>query len=64
MKYSDQLQNLVTETEFAVSSDGKLDRFIAYQYEKDELAISFGVVEDRYNFGEIGAVKLDISMPF
>ena len=55
---------LYTETEFAVSRDGKLDRFIAYQYEKDELAISFGVVEDRYNYGKIGAAKLDISMPF
>ena len=55
---------LYTETEFAVSRDEKLDRFIAYQYEKDELAISFGVVEDRYNYGKIGAAKLDISMPF
>ena len=37
---------LYAETEFAVSRDENLDRFTAYQYEKDELAISFGVVED------------------
>ena len=55
---------LYKETEFAVSRDDRLERFIAYQYEKDKLAISFGVVEDRYNYGKIGAAKLDISMPF
>ena len=55
---------LYEETEFAVSRDDRLERFIAYQYEKDKLAISFGVVEDRYNYGKIGAAKLDISMPF
>jgi len=55
---------LYKETEFAISRDNKLERFIAYQYEKDELAISFGVVEDKYNYGKIGAAKLDISMPF
>ena len=54
---------LYTEAEFAVSRDENLDRFIAYHYEKDELSISFGVVEDRYNYGKIGQ-KLDISMPF
>jgi subtilase-type serine protease len=55
---------LYKETEFAVSRDDRLERFIAYQYEKDEFAISFGVVEDRYSYGKLGAAKLDISMPF
>jgi subtilisin family serine protease len=55
---------LYTETEFAISRDNKMERFIAYQFEQDELSISFGVVEDKYNYGKIGAAKLDISMPF
>jgi len=55
---------LYTETEFAISRDDRLERFIAYQYEKDELAISFGVVEDKYNYGKIGAAKLNISLQF
>ncbi len=55
---------LYKETEFAISRDDRLERFFAYQYEKDKLAISFGVVEDRYNYGKIGAAKLDISMQF
>jgi hypothetical protein len=32
--------------------------------QNDDLAISFGVVEDRYNYGELGAAKLDISLQF
>ena len=52
------------ETEFAVSSENRLDKFFAYQHEKDNLALSFGVVEDRYNYGNIGAAKLDISFHF
>ena len=52
------------ETEFAVSSENRLDKFFAYQHEKDNLALSFGVVEDRYNYGNIGAAKLDISYHF
>jgi len=55
---------LYTETEFAISRDNKMERFIAYQFEQDELSISFGVVEDKYNYGKIGAAKLDISMLF
>ncbi len=55
---------LYTETQFSVSSENKLERFFAYQHEKDNLALSFGVVEDRYNHGNIGAAKLDISYQF
>ena len=55
---------LYTETQFKVSSENKLERFFAYQHEKDNLALSFGVVEDRYNYGNIGAAKLDISYHF
>ena len=55
---------LYTETQFSVSSENKLERFFAYQHEKDNLALSFGVVEDRYNHGNIGAAKLDISYHF
>ena len=52
------------ETKFSLSSDNRLERFMAYNYEKDDFALSFGVVEDRYDFGKIGAAKLDISMQF
>ena len=55
---------IYTETKFAVSSESRLDKFFAYQHEKDNLALSFGVVEDRYNYGNIGAAKLDISYHF
>ncbi len=55
---------LYTETQFSVSSENKLERFFAYQHEKDNLALSFGVVEDRYSYGNIGAAKLDISYQF
>ncbi len=55
---------LYTETQFTVSSENKLERFFAYQQEKDNLSLSFGVVEDRYNYGNIGAAKLDISYHF
>ena len=53
-----------TETEFTVSNENKLDRFFAYQNEKDNLTLSFGLVEDKYNYGNIGAAKLDISYHF
>mgnify|MGYP004260804245 FL=1 len=53
-----------TETEFTVSSENKLDRFFAYQHQKDNLALSFGIVEDRYNYGNLGSAKLDISYHF
>ena len=53
-----------TETEFTVSSENKLDRFFAYQHQKDNLALSFGLVEDRYNYGNLGSAKLDISYHF
>ena len=55
---------LYTETQFSVSRENKVERFFAYQHEKDNLALSFGVVEDRYNYGNIGAAKLDISYQF
>ena len=55
---------LYTETEFSISSENRLERFFAYQHEKDNLALSFGLVEDRYNYGNIGATKLDISYHF
>ena len=55
---------IYTETKFSLSSDNRLERFMAYNYEKDDFALSFGVVEDRYDFGKIGAAKLDISMQF
>ena len=53
-----------TETKFSISSENRLERFFAYQHEKDNLALSFGLVEDRYNYGNIGATKLDISYHF
>ena len=53
-----------TETEFTVSSENKLDRFFAYQHQKDNLALSFGIVEDRYNYGNLGSAKLNISYHF
>ena len=53
-----------TQTEFTVSSESKLDRFFAFQHEKDNLALSFGLVEDKYDYGNIGAAKLDISFRF
>jgi subtilase-type serine protease len=55
---------LYKETVFDVSGDDRLERFVAYHYKKDELAISFGVTENRYNYGKVGAAKLDISMQF
>ena len=55
---------LYTETQFSVSRENKVERFFAYQHEKDNLALSFGLVEDRYNYGNIGAAKLDISYQF
>ncbi len=53
-----------TETEFTVSSENKLDRFFAFQHEKDNFALSFGLVEDRHDYGNIGAAKLNISFHF
>ena len=50
--------------EFDGAIPNKVERFFAYQHEKDNLALSFGVVEDRYNYGNIGAAKLDISYQF
>ena len=55
---------LYTETEFAVSSDNKLERFFAYNYENNDIGMSFGMVEDRYNQGKIGAAKFDFSLRF
>ena len=55
---------LYTETEFSISSENNLERFFAYQHEKDNLALSFGLVEDRHDYGNIGAAKLDISFRF
>ena len=55
---------LYTETQFTVSSENKLDRFFAYQRQIDNLALSFGMVEDRYNYGNLGSAKLNISYHF
>ena len=55
---------LYAESQFTVSSENKLERFLAYQHEKDNLTLSFGVVEDRFDYGNIGAAKLDISYHF
>ena len=55
---------LYKEAEFDVSGDDRLERFVAYHYKKDKLAISLGVTENRYNYGKVGAAKLDISMQF
>jgi subtilisin family serine protease len=55
---------LYKQTQFAVSNDDKLERFIAYSYDKDDTTLSLGMVEDRYNYGKLGAVKFNISMRF
>ena len=55
---------LYNETEFRVAGENKLERFFAYQHEKNNLTLSLGLVEDRYNYSNIGAAKLDISYHF
>jgi subtilase-type serine protease len=55
---------LYKQTQFAVSNDDKLERFVAYNYDKDDTTLSLGMVEDRYNYGKLGAVKFNISMRF
>ena len=55
---------LYKQTQFAVSNDDKLERFIAYSYDKDDTTLSLGMVEDRYNYGKLGAVKFNISMRY
>ena len=46
------------------SNDDKIERFIAYSYDKNDTTLSLGMVEDRYNYGKLGAVKFNISMRF
>ena len=57
-------QILYRKSNFELSRDKNLERFFAYRYANDDLALSFGIVEDRYNYGELGAAKLDISLQF
>lgn len=57
-------QILYRKSDFELSRDKNLERFFAYRYANDDLALSFGIVEDRYNYGELGAAKLDISLQF
>ena len=57
-------QILYRKSDFELSRDKNLERFFAYRYANDDLAISFGIVEDRYNYGKLGAAKLDISLQF
>ncbi len=55
---------LYTEKHFALQDDVRLERFFAYKYDFDDASLSFGLVEDNYNYGNIGAAKLNFSMQF
>ena len=55
---------LFTEQNFGVKDDVRLERFFAYKYEFKDASLSFGFVEDKYDYGNIGAAKLNFSMQF
>ena len=55
---------LYTEQQFALQDDVRLERFFAYKYDYDDASLSFGLVEDKYDYGNIGAAKLNFSMQF
>ncbi len=55
---------LYTEQNFALQDDVRLERFFAYKYDFDDASLSFGLVEDKYDCGDIGAAKLNFSMQF
>ena len=52
------------EQQFALQDDVRLERFFAYKYDFDDASLSFGLVEDKYDYGNIGAAKLNFSMQF
>ena len=55
---------LYTEQKFALQDDVRLERFFAYKYDFDDASLSVGLVEDKYDYGNIGAAKLNFSMQF
>jgi hypothetical protein len=55
---------LYTEQHFTVQDDDRLERFFAYKYDFDDGSLSVGLVEDKYDYGNIGAAKLNFSMQF
>jgi hypothetical protein len=55
---------LYTEQQFALQDDVRLERFFAYKHEFNDASLSFGLVEDKYDYGNIGAAKLNFSMQF
>ena len=55
---------LYTEQHFTVQDDDRLERFFAYKYDFDDGSLSVGLVEDKYDYGNVGAAKLNVSMQF
>ena len=57
-------QIVYTETQFNISDDQRFERYFLLNRNLGNKRISLGVIEDRYNHGQIGAAKLDISFTF
>mgnify|MGYP006061809369 FL=1 len=55
---------LYIEKHFTVHDDERVERFFAYDYEFSDGYLTFGIVEDQYDYGSIGAAKLNFSMQF
>ena len=52
------------EQRYALEDNKQLERFAAYNIEKDTTKLSVGVAEDRYKHGKLGAIKLEFSFRY
>ena len=57
-------QILYEETQFNISDDRRYEGYFLFNRSLGNKLISFGLIEDRYNRGQLGAAKLDISFTF
>ena len=57
-------QILYKETKFNISHDRNYEKYFLFNRDFHGKRLSFGLIEDRYNHGKIGAAKLEISFTF
>ena len=57
-------QIVYEETQFNISEDRRYEGYFLFNRNLGNKLISFGLMEDRYNRGHLGAAKLDISFTF
>ena len=55
---------LYIEKHFTIHDDDRVETFFVYGYEFSDGYLTFGIVEDQYDYGSIGSAKLNFSMQF